>query len=287
MPPDPPSEKSDRPQGEGPPTGERLQKVLATAGFGSRRKCDQLIEQGRVTVNTQTAVLGQRVNPDRDQIAVDEVSISVRPDLVYYLLNKTKGTLTTAADTHGRPTVLDDLPPQPRVFSVGRLDKDTEGVLLLTNDGDLAHRLTHPSFGVPKSYLVQLDKSPAPAALRQLRQGVPLEDGPTAPAKASLVEPTVLRLVVHEGRNRLVRRMCEHLGYEVLRLVRHRFGPLTVGKLKPGQWRELKVAEVRALEQAVAGGAAPASGVDADPAADSPSDPAPAPDPVSEPPSAD
>lgn len=240
------AEESGRPQ------GERLQKVLANAGFGSRRKCDQLIEAGRVTVNRKAAVLGQRVDPDSDQITVDGTSISVRRDLVYYLLNKHKGTLTTASDTHGRPTVLDDLPPQPRVFPVGRLDKDTEGVLLLTNDGDLTHRLTHPSFGVPKGYLVQLDKSPTPAALRQLRQGVPLEDGLTAPAKASLVEPTVLRLVVHEGRNRLVRRMCEHLGYRVLRLVRHRFGPLTVGGLKPGQWRELKLAEVRALEQAAA-----------------------------------
>ena len=232
------------------PAAIRLQKVLAQAGFGSRRKCDDLIAAGQVTVNGQTAALGQRVDPASDVVAVDGVVISVRPGLVYYLLNKPAGVVATASDPQGRPTVLDELPAEPRVFSVGRLDMDTEGVLLLTNDGDLAHRLTHPSYGVAKSYLVYLDRDPAPADLRSWREGVELSDGLTAPARASVLEPRLLRLVVHEGRNRLVRRMCQHLGYEVQRLVRSHFGTLTVGKLKPGQWRVLTTQEVRALEQA-------------------------------------
>ena len=232
------------------PAAVRLQKVLAQAGFGSRRKCDDLIAAGQVDVNGHTAVLGQRVDPASDVVTVDGVVISVRPGLVYYLLNKPAGVVATASDPQGRPTVLDELPAEPRVFSVGRLDMDTEGVLLLTNDGDLAHRLTHPSYGVAKSYLVYLDRDPAPADLRSWREGVELSDGLTAPARASVLEPRLLRLVVHEGRNRLVRRMCQHLGYEVQRLVRSHFGTLTVGKLKPGQWRVLTTQEVRALEQA-------------------------------------
>ena len=235
------------------PAAVRLQKVLARAGFGSRRKCDDLIAAGQVAVNGQVAVLGQRVDPGSDVVTVDGVVISVRPGLVYYLLNKPAGVVTTASDPQGRPTVLDGLPAVPRVFPVGRLDMDTEGVLLLTNDGDLSHRLTHPSYGVSKSYLVQLDRDPAPADLRRWREGVELSDGITAPAKASVLEPRLLRLVVHEGRNRLVRRMCEHLGYEVQRLVRSNFGTLTAGQLKPGQWRELTIQEVRALEQAAGG----------------------------------
>ena len=181
--------------------------------------------------------------------------MSVRSGLVYYLLNKPAGVVTTASDTHSRPTVLDGLPPEPRVFPVGRLDMETEGVLVITNDGDLAHRLTHPSFGVPKSYTAHLSARPSPGDLRLLREGVPLEDGITAPAKVSLPEPDVLRITIHEGRNRVVRRMCEHIGCPVVRLVRHRFGPLTASKLAPGEWREMTTQEVRALEKAVAEGA--------------------------------
>ena len=224
----------------------RLQRVLANAGFGSRRACDDLIAAGKVTVNGKAAKLGQRVSPETDAIEVDGVAVSVRPGLVYYLLNKPAGVVTTASDTHSRPTVLDSLPPEPRVFPVGRLDMETEGVLVITNDGDLAHRLTHPSYGVPKSYTAHLSARPSPGDLRLLREGVPLEDGITAPAKVSLPEPDVLRITIHEGRNRIVRRMCEHIGCPVVRLVRHRFGPLTAEKLAPGEWRELTTQEVRA-----------------------------------------
>ena len=233
-------------------TPVRLQRVLANAGFGSRRICDDIIAAGRVTVNSKVAILGQRVDPETDAIAVDEVAVAVRPGLVYYLLNKPAGVVTTASDTHSRPTVLDNLPPEPRVFPVGRLDMETEGVLILTNDGDLAHRLTHPSYGVSKSYTANLASSPSPGDLRLLREGIQLEDGMTAPAKVSLPSPDVLRITIHEGRNRIVRRMCEHIGCKVRRLVRHRFGPLTAGKLAPGEWRDLTIQEVRSLERAAA-----------------------------------
>ncbi|MDQ4132225.1 MAG: rRNA pseudouridine synthase [Actinomycetota bacterium] len=231
---------------------ERLQKVLAAAGLGSRRACEELIADGRVTVDGAVATLGQRVDPDTARVEVDGVPISVRPGLVYYLLNKPLGVVTTATDPQGRPTVVDLVPPQPRVFPVGRLDADTEGLLLLTNDGDLTHRLTHPSFGVEKEYLAEVEGRPSPAALRRLREGVPLEDGPTAPARAALVPPRAVRLVIHEGRKRQVRRMCAAVGHPVRRLVRTRIGPLADRSLAPGEWRPLTPAEVRALEQAAA-----------------------------------
>lgn len=232
--------------------GERLQKVLARTGIGSRRVCEELIADGRVTVNGEVAELGRRVDPDRDAVEVDGVRISVAEGLVHYLLNKPRGVVTTASDPQGRPTVVDLVPPEPRVFPVGRLDVDTEGLLLLTNNGDLAHRLTHPSFGVEKEYVAHVEGRPTPSALRRLREGVDLDDGRSAPAKASLVEPSVLRVTIHEGRNRQVRRMCEAVGHPVVRLVRTRIGPLADRRLKPGEWRELTSDEVRALEKAVA-----------------------------------
>ena len=234
------------------PTGERLQKVLARAGFGSRRAAEDLIAKGRVTVNGQTAVLGQRVDPERDRVEVDGIGVSIRAGLVYYLLNKPIGVVTTASDPQGRPTVVDLVPIEPRVFPVGRLDVDSEGLLLLTNDGELTHRLTHPSFGVEKEYLVEVDGTPAPAAIRRLREGVELEDGLTAPAQAVPVGDRALRIVIHEGRNRQVRRMCAAVGHPVRRLVRTRIGPIAERSLKPGEWRPLTLAEVRALEQAAA-----------------------------------
>lgn len=233
--------------------GERLQKILARAGLGSRRVCEDLIESGRVTINGRTAVLGARAHPDRDEVAVDGTPIGVAPGLVYYLLNKPAGVVTTAEDTHGRPTVVDLVPSEPRVHPVGRLDLETEGLLLLTNDGTLTHRLTHPSFGVDKEYVAQVEGTPGRGALRRLREGVDLEDGPTAPAKASELSPGVIRLVIHEGRNRQVRRMCEAVGHPVTRLVRTRIGPLRDSHLAPGAWRPLTQDEVRTLERAVAG----------------------------------
>ena len=240
--------------------GERLQKVLARVGIGSRRACEDLIAEGRVTVDGEVAVLGRRVDVETALIELDGAPIGVRPDLVHYLLNKPAGMVTTADDPQGRPTVVGLVPAEPRVFPVGRLDVDTEGLLLLTNDGELAHRLTHPSFGVEKEYVVELEGSPSRAALRRLREGVELDDGTTAPARAALLEPSVVRLTVHEGRNRQVRRMCDAVGHPVVRLIRTRIGPLADRSLAPGAWRELTGDEVRSLQRAVAG---PGSGAGA------------------------
>ena len=243
--------------------GERLQKVLARAGIGSRRVCEDLITDGRVSVNGEVAVLGRRVDPESDLVEGDGAAIGVRPGLVHYLLNKPTGVVTTAEDPQGRPTVVELVPSEPRVFPVGRLDLDTEGLLLLTNDGELTHRLTHPSFGVDKEYVAHVVGAPTRAQLRVLREGVDLDDGRTAPAQVALVAPEVIRIVIHEGRNRQVRRMCEAIGHPVQRLVRTRIGPLADRQLKPGRWRPLTVDEVRALERAAAGpagGSGPASG---------------------------
>ncbi len=235
------------------PQGERLQKAMAAAGWGSRRVCEELIADGRVTVNGEVALLGRRVDVERDLVEVDGAPIGVRPGLVHYLLNKPAGVLTTSKDTHGRPTVIELVPPEPRVFAVGRLDADTEGLLLLTNDGDLANRVAHPSHGVDKEYLAEVAGGRvAPGAIRRLRDGVELEDGRTAPAKVSQPAAGVLRITIHEGRNRQVRRMCAAVGHPVLRLVRTRIGPLVDRTLAPGAWRELTGDELRTLTEAVA-----------------------------------
>ncbi|WP_419925850.1 pseudouridine synthase [Candidatus Poriferisocius sp.] len=229
---------------------ERIQKVLARAGVASRRAVEEMVAEGRITVNGQPARLGQRIDPERDSVAVDGATVGLSSDLVYYLLNKPRGVVTTASDPEGRPTVVEMVPGEPRVFPVGRLDADSEGLLVLTNDGELAHRLAHPSFGVDKEYLAQVEGRPRRGALRRLREGVELDDGVARAAAVSLPEPSVVRIVVHEGRNRLVRRMCEAVGHPVLRLVRTRIGPLADRKLPPGQWRELHPGEVRTLERA-------------------------------------
>ena len=233
-----------------PVDGERLQKVLAQRGFGSRRVCEELIEQGRVTVNGQPAQLGRRVDVQRDAVAVDGVAVGVRPDLVYYLLHKPYNVITTVKDTHDRVTVVELVPSEPRVFPVGRLDLDSEGLIILTNDGELTHHLTHPSFGVEKEYLVHVRCGPdgvPETALNKLRRGVELDDGITSPAKVGQVQPGVLRIVIHEGRHRQVRRMCDAVGHEVNRLVRTRIGTLVDATLKPGEWRLLTTQEVRSL----------------------------------------
>jgi len=230
------------------PSGERLQKVLARVGIASRRVAEELIVAGRVTVNGAPAHLGQRVNVDRDKVAVDGAPVGVLPGLVYYLLNKPRAVVTTASDPEGRRTVLELVPAEPRVFPVGRLDYLTEGLLILTNDGELAQHLTHPSHGVEKEYLVSTDSDPSPTAIRQLREGVAIGDGEvSAPARVARRAPGVLRVTIHEGRNREVRRMCEAVGLAVERLVRTRIGPVSDSRLEPGAWRALTAEEVRAL----------------------------------------
>ena len=233
--------------------GIRLQKVLAQAGLGSRRTCEELIERRRVRVNGEVAVLGRRVDPEVDLVEVNGAQIGVKPGLVHYLLHKPVGVITTALDPQGRPTVVELVPDEPRVFPVGRLDSDSEGLLLLTNDGDLTHRLTHPSFGIDKEYLVEVEGTPTRGALSRLRDGIDLDDGRTAPAKVAQLDARLLRITIHEGRNRQIRRMCDAIGHPVLRLVRTRIGPLTDRTLKPGEWRPLTQDEVRSLERAVAG----------------------------------
>jgi len=233
------------------PDGERLQKVMARIGIGSRRVNEDLIAEGRVTVNGDVASLGRRVHIDTDEIAVDGVVFSSMPESVTYLLNKPAKVITTASDPEGRRTVVELVPDEPRVFSVGRLDYDTEGLLLMTNDGTMAHRLTHPSFGIEKEYLAHVDGEPSRAALRQLREGIELDDGPTAPATVVAVQPSLIKITIHEGRNRQVRRMFEAVGHEVMRLVRTRIGPLTDTTLKPGEWRELSREEVLDLQRAI------------------------------------
>jgi 23S rRNA pseudouridine2605 synthase len=239
--------------------GERLQKVLARAGVGSRRTNEILIAERRVTVNGEVAVLGRRVDPQHDRIALDGVPVIVDASVVHWVLNKPAGYVTTAHDTHGRPTVLDLVPGEPRVFPVGRLDLDTEGLLLLTNDGELAELLTHPRHGVEKEYFAEVEGRPSPAALRALRAGVELDDGPTRPARVKIVQEsgtgtTALEIVVKEGRKRMVRRMCASVGHPVVRLARTRIGPLRDPRLAPGTWRVLATDEVRALYAAALGG---------------------------------
>jgi 23S rRNA pseudouridine2605 synthase len=233
--------------------GERLQKVLARVGIGSRRQCEDLIAQGRVTVDGERAVLGRRIDPAVALVELDGVAIGVAPGLVHYLLNKPAGVVTTAEDTHGRPTVVELVPDEPRVHPVGRLDLATEGLLLLTNDGELTHRLTHPRFGVVKEYVAEVQGRPSRGEIRRLREGVELDDGITAPAEVALVSDTVLRIAIHEGRNRQVRRMCDAIGHPVRRLVRTRIGPLHDNRLGPGEWRMLDLDELRALERAASG----------------------------------
>jgi len=246
--------------GDKPVEGERLQKVLARVGIGSRRVCEDLIRDGRVRVNGEVPVLGARVDIVSDKIEIDGSGVPVRPDLVYRLLHKPAGVVSTNKDPQGRKMVVDLVPATPRVFPIGRLDFETEGLIILTNDGDLTHLTTHPSFGVDKEYLAHVEGTPSRGSLRTLRQGVELDDGVTAPAKVSALQDGVLRIVIHEGRNRQVRRMFDAVGHRVKRLVRVRIGPIADSRLSAGEWRELDSGEVRALYRA----AGPAAGAPGD-----------------------
>lgn len=231
---------------------ERLQRSLARAGFGSRRACEELIAAGSVTVNGRTATLGDRVDPTTDEIRVRGSRISADPGLRYLALHKPAGVTTTMGDAHARSDLRALLPEQgPRVFPVGRLDRDTEGLLLLTNDGELANRLTHPSHGVEKEYLAEVEGEPTERRLMRLRRGVELEDGAAHPVSVRTVGRSggraALRVVMAEGRKREVRRMLEAVELPVRRLVRLRVGTVRLGRLRAGEIRDLTPEEVRGL----------------------------------------
>jgi len=230
---------------------ERVQKTLARAGYGSRRGAEDLIREGRVRIGERVAELGDRVDPLRDRILVDGVPVPAHPGLRYFVLNKPAGVTTTLRDAHAARSVAELMPPGPRLFPVGRLDRESEGLLLLTNDGDLAHRLQHPRYGVEREYLAEVPGSLPRAALRRLTEGIALEDGPARAARASIEESgrarTALTIVMTEGRKREVRRMLDAIGFTVTRLVRTRIGSVRLGTLRPGQTRSLTAPEVAEL----------------------------------------
>ncbi|MSQ30616.1 MAG: rRNA pseudouridine synthase [Dehalococcoidia bacterium] len=238
---------------------ERLQKLLARAGHGSRRSAEVVIAAGRVTVDGTIAILGTRADPDTQRIEVDGEPIRLQPGEVTIALNKPTGIVVTAVDDRGRQTVFDILTdPPPHLRYVGRLDRDTSGLLLLTTDGELAHRLSHPRYEVMKTYEAMVDGIVAEGALEQLRRGVMLEDGMTAPAIVEQLPgtppPAHFRVVIHEGRNRQVRRMFEAVGHHVSRLRRTEFGPVRLDGLAPGASRQLTPEELAALRALVGRG---------------------------------
>jgi 23S rRNA pseudouridine2605 synthase len=239
------------------PGGVRLQKVLAAAGVGSRRHCEELIGAGRVEVDGEIVRrFGARVDPQHQVIRVDGRRIPAREDLVYLAVNKPAGVLTSMSDSRGRKTMADLLPDiAERLFHVGRLDYDTEGLMLLTNDGELAHRLAHPRFGVPKTYLAEV-AGPVPRGLgRQLLTGIELDDGIASADKFRVVEQVggraLVEITLHEGRKHIVRRMLAAAGHPVSRLVRTQVGPVALGSLRPGGTRKLSTKEVGELYAAV------------------------------------
>jgi 23S rRNA pseudouridine2605 synthase len=236
------------------PEGERIQKVLARAGVASRRAVEEMIVRGRIRVNGGRVELGMRIDPSKDLVEIDGSRVPLRAELAYYLVNKPVGVVTTASDEQNRETVLDLIEVETRVYPVGRLDIESEGAVLLTNDGELALRLTHPRYGVAKTYLVEVGGGVKERTVRTLARGVELSDGMTAPAPARLVErsprATLIEISLTEGRNRQIRRMFEAVGHPVQRLVRTAIGPLMLGRLKPGTYRKLRPEEVRNLYRA-------------------------------------
>ncbi|SDL56459.1 pseudouridine synthase [Tessaracoccus oleiagri] len=225
--------------------GVRLQKVLAAAGIASRRASEEMILDGRVEVNGRIVTeLGTRVDPERDTIRVDGSRIPAPRRHIYLVLNKPRGVVSTMDDPEGRPTLSDYVPPRmPRLFHVGRLDTQTEGLIVLTNDGEFAHRLAHPSYEVSKTYMVEVVGGMEPRTLKRLEKGVTLDDGPVKPDKIKVVSRTegrtLLRITLHEGRNRIVRRMMDAVGHPVERLSRTAIGPIMLGQLPPGETREI------------------------------------------------
>jgi 23S rRNA pseudouridine2605 synthase len=234
------------------PEGVRLQKVLAQAGVASRRAAEDLIFRGRVEVNGEKVTeQGMRVDPATDVIRVDGKRIPPQRAHLYVVLNKPRGVVSTMDDPQGRPTVADYLGGRGRLFHVGRLDADTEGLLLLTNDGDFAQRMAHPSFEVPKTYLAEVAGQVSEATLKRLRSGVRLEDGPVKADRTTLVQRlddrSLVRITLHSGRNRVVRRMFEAVGHPVRKLSRIEIGPVRLGDLKSGAVRDLTREELGAL----------------------------------------
>ncbi|RRD47526.1 pseudouridine synthase [Tessaracoccus sp. OH4464_COT-324] len=232
--------------------GIRIQKVLAQAGIASRRASEELIMEGRVEVNGKLAVLGQRVDPERDRIRVDGSRIPAPRKHTYLVLNKPRGVVSTMEDPEGRRTLADFVPPRSgRLFHVGRLDTQTEGLIILTNDGEFANRLAHPRYEVKKTYLVEAAGVVEPKTLQRLEKGVKLDDGPVRPDRVKLVAQTetrsMLRVTLHEGRNRVVRRMMEAVGHPVDRLSRIAIGPIRLGQLAPGEVREVTSEELGKL----------------------------------------
>jgi 23S rRNA pseudouridine2605 synthase len=228
----------------------RLNAFLARAGVASRRHADELIKAGRVTVNGEPGELNTDVGA-HDRVAVDGREVAPQ-GLRYVLLHKPAGVLTTARDPRGRPTVVELVPDEPRVVPVGRLDADTTGALLLTNDGPLAHRLAHPRYGVEKTYVAEVEGDPDDEALQRLRDGVELDDGPTAPAVARRLGPARVELVLHEGRKHQVKRMLAAVGHPVTQLHRSAYAGLTLEGIERGAWRELTRPEVESLREASA-----------------------------------
>lgn len=232
------------------PEGVRLQKYLASAGVASRRASEELIREGRVTVNGNIATLGQSVT-DTDVVCVDSGRVNIDETRVYWLLNKPRGYLTTTSDPQNRRTIFDLLPPEPASHPVGRLDMNTRGLLIVTNDGDLTVKLTHPRYGVTKKYVAVVKPTASNKTIAALRRGVELTDGTVKTESVKLLDSfsakSTIEIVVSEGRNRLVRRMLEAVDLEVVDLVRVAIGPLEMGRLREGAFRNLSPAEIRAL----------------------------------------
>lgn len=233
-------------------TTERLQKILARAGYGSRRACEKIIEEGRVTVDGRIASLGDNADPQTQKIVVDGVTLRYKPPTyTYIMLHKPQGVLSTVRDPHGRRTVLDLVQVPERIYPVGRLDYESEGLLLLTDDGELAQQLTHPRYEHSRVYRALVAGEPTAETLERWRRGIVLDGRPTRFDKVEVETlgrgETWLRITVHEGRNHLVRRVAAALGHPVLRLIRVEMGPLKLGELAPGRWRRLTVSEVKLL----------------------------------------
>ena len=244
-------------------TRPRLQKALANAGVASRRACEALIAEGRVEVNGEVVFeMGSRIDPEHDEVRVDGVVVQLDVSKRYFVLNKPRGVVSTMRDEHGRPDLREFTDRVPdRLYNVGRLDTDTSGLLVLTNDGELAHRLAHPSFGVQKTYIAKVRGRVTPAVIQRLKDGVELDDGPIRVDSAKLLpggasqSHSLLEVTLHSGRNRIVRRMLAAVGHPVDELVRRQFGPLHLGTLRLGELRELSAAERGALLSAAEDGA--------------------------------